>query len=114
MKHKLREWQIEFYDSEWNSKGHIMINEIVSHIEFSDSQFMMILKRKDHIEMFTWDIYGEDLEYVNTLKTGPYLKIPFNAKKTVDGAGPRTRYSATGMQGWRVSMEDAYMAEPDL
>ena len=45
---------------------------------------------------------------------GPYLSTPITEKNTIDGIGPKTRFSATGMQGWRNSMEDAHIAEPNL
>eukprot|EP01015_Nassula_variabilis_P013842 TRINITY_DN2139_c0_g1_i5.p1 TRINITY_DN2139_c0_g1~~TRINITY_DN2139_c0_g1_i5.p1 ORF type:complete len:327 (+),score=83.36 TRINITY_DN2139_c0_g1_i5:66-1046(+) len=50
------------------------------------------------------------------IKMGFYLSSPNKEKHTVSGQSKdgRFRYVASGMQGWRVNMEDAHLAVPDL
>mmetsp|Transcript_67593 Transcript_67593/g.148224 ORF Transcript_67593/g.148224 Transcript_67593/m.148224 type:complete len:383 (+) Transcript_67593:40-1188(+) len=45
---------------------------------------------------------------------GNYLAEPKKDKETATGSGPGVRWGSTGMQGWRVSMEDAHVTLPDL
>jgi hypothetical protein len=57
---------------------------------------------------------------------GPYLAVPKKEKDSVDGENAKVphplifanplqmRYGATGMQGWRNTMEDAHITELDL
>lgn len=35
-------------------------------------------------------------------------------KDTAEGSGPGVTWASTGMQGWRVTMEDAHVTLPDL
>lgn len=45
---------------------------------------------------------------------GPYLTVPKKEKDSVNGGSSRMKYGATGMQGWRNTMEDSHIAELDL
>lgn len=45
---------------------------------------------------------------------GPYLTVPRKEKESVDESNPRLKYGATGMQGWRNTMEDSHIACLDL
>lgn len=45
---------------------------------------------------------------------GPYLTVPRKEKDSVDGENSRIKYGATGMQGWRNTMEDSHIVEQDL
>lgn len=45
---------------------------------------------------------------------GPYLAVPKKEKESFDGENSQLRYGATGMQGWRNTMEDSHIAELDL
>ncbi len=45
---------------------------------------------------------------------GPYLSAPKKEKESYDGENKFLRYGATGMQGWRNTMEDSHIAEIDL
>lgn len=45
---------------------------------------------------------------------GPYLAVPKKEKDSYDGENSKLRYGATGMQGWRNTMEDSHIAELDL
>eukprot|EP01016_Furgasonia_blochmanni_P050341 TRINITY_DN776_c0_g2_i2.p1 TRINITY_DN776_c0_g2~~TRINITY_DN776_c0_g2_i2.p1 ORF type:complete len:337 (+),score=100.29 TRINITY_DN776_c0_g2_i2:71-1081(+) len=47
---------------------------------------------------------------------GIYLSSPNQEKDTINGASTsgRIRYAASGMQGWRVNMEDAHITKTDI
>jgi serine/threonine protein phosphatase PrpC len=45
---------------------------------------------------------------------GEYLSSPDRKKDTETGGNDKVRFIATGMQGWRRSMEDSHIAEKDL
>ena len=45
---------------------------------------------------------------------GPYLTTPKKEKDSVDGESAKYKYGATGMQGWRNTMEDSHIVELDL
>uniref|UniRef100_S4REA3 PPM-type phosphatase domain-containing protein n=1 Tax=Petromyzon marinus TaxID=7757 RepID=S4REA3_PETMA len=45
---------------------------------------------------------------------GPYLTVPRKEKESEDGENTKLRYGATGMQGWRNTMEDSHIACLDL
>jgi len=45
---------------------------------------------------------------------GQYLSQPVTDKASEEGGNRRLRYAASSMQGWRLSMEDAHIAMPDL
>ena len=45
---------------------------------------------------------------------GPYLTTPNKSKDSIDGENSRFKYGATGMQGWRNTMEDTHLVELDL
>lgn len=45
---------------------------------------------------------------------GPYLSNPKKEKDSVDGSNEILTYGATGMQGWRNTMEDSHIVELDL
>lgn len=45
---------------------------------------------------------------------GPYLAVPKKEKDSYDEENAKLRYGATGMQGWRNTMEDSHIAELDL
>lgn len=45
---------------------------------------------------------------------GIYLGKPNTHKESDCGENDRLQFSATHMQGWRVSMEDAHIAEPNF
>lgn len=41
---------------------------------------------------------------------GPYLTVPKKDKDSSDGENGNLRYGATGMQGWRNTMEDSHIS----
>lgn len=41
---------------------------------------------------------------------GPYLTTPKKDKDSVDDENNKMRYGATGMQGWRNTMEDSHIS----
>ena len=43
-----------------------------------------------------------------------YLSTPKTEKLFEDGENGRVRYGLSSMQGWRVTMENAHAAYPDL
>ena len=45
---------------------------------------------------------------------GDYLSSPNRDKVTETGEGANVRYVASGMQGWRRSMEDAHIAHVNM
>ena len=45
---------------------------------------------------------------------GDFLSTPNREKHSESGQGGNVRYVATGMQGWRRSMEDAHMAHVNI
>jgi len=45
---------------------------------------------------------------------GNYLAEPKKDKDTATGSGPGVTWGSTGMQGWRVTMEDAHVTLSDL
>ena len=45
---------------------------------------------------------------------GDFLSTPNREKHSESGQGGNVRYVATGMQGWRRSMEDAHIAHVNI
>ncbi|CDW91807.1 protein phosphatase 2c [Stylonychia lemnae] len=45
---------------------------------------------------------------------GPYLTQPRKDKDNQDGENSRFKFGATGMQGWRNTMEDSHIAQLDI
>lgn len=45
---------------------------------------------------------------------GPYLTTPKKEKDSIDGQNSRMKYGATGMQGWRNTMEDSHISELEI
>ena len=45
---------------------------------------------------------------------GEYLSTPNKAKDSMEGQNSQLKYGATGMQGWRKSMEDAHVTALDV
>jgi len=43
-----------------------------------------------------------------------YLEKPITKKETTVGQGLGFRYAASSMQGWRLSMEDGHICNPEL
>lgn len=45
---------------------------------------------------------------------GDYLSVPNKEKHVDDGGNSWLKYGATGMQGWRRTMEDSHIAALDV
>ena len=45
---------------------------------------------------------------------GEYLSTPNKTKHSTDGANAFFKYGASGMQGWRRTMEDAHVTQMDV
>jgi len=45
---------------------------------------------------------------------GAYLPKPKTEKTTITGKNNKMSFAATGMQGWRINMEDAHISKLDF
>ena len=45
---------------------------------------------------------------------GNYLTTPITKKHTTEGSNKILKYACSSMQGWRISMEDAHITEPNF
>lgn len=45
---------------------------------------------------------------------GAYLTTPITKKTSISGEGNGIKFAASSMQGWRTSMEDAHISEPQF
>jgi len=57
---------------------------------------------------------GSKLNFKINKQMGEYLSKPDRTKDSETGSNEKFQYAATGMQGWRRSMEDSHIANLNL